>query len=790
MLLFLPFYTRGLLPFPGNFLLFWYEPWRTYQLHNPVFPVAHKPVADDVFRQIYPFKQLAADMFRQGQMPLWNPFGGSGQPLLATMHAGLFNPFNLLLLLRPDGTGWGWYIVIQPLLLGLAMFAYLRTLGLRPFSSLFGTVVLMLSGFATVRYIYGDYTYALITLPLLLAVIEKTLRSQNQKWLPVVPVLTAFAVFATQPQILLYILGFAAVYGTVRLWQNKGLLLAYLGLTFLGFGIAAIQLIPTFELYRLSGMTTQASMFIIDRFLMPVSHLMTILIPNYFGNQGTYNWWGKGDYVETVAAVGMIPGTLAYIAWTNKRSGLVRLFGITIIVTLLLTLDFFGTRFLYHLPIPLASTGVPTRIYLLTTFALAVLSAYGLDSLSETKSVKGLFLPLVRSFLLLSGIIILTVYFYIGKAVCPKEVAACRIGALRNTGLESVAFLVFLSILALPSVMDRLRKILPDNLRHTVPQDQALRDWTMMVLVTGIGLYNASKFLPFSSRPTMYPDSQLITYLKIHKDDGRFFGIGDAAMATDIATALKIYDPDYYDPLYVRRYGELVAFANTGTYPPPLTRSDVEIVREASPGADAAMRRERLLSLLNVAYEVRKQPETASGSGKPLFADGIWEIFGRPSMARAYIVHQAEIQPDDGKLLARLFDPAFRPEKTVLLEHAVTGPAAVTEASSSAVMEKSGPNLVQVRTESSASGWLVMCDTWYPGWQAFIDGRQTNILRADYALRAVPVPAGSHTVRMEYGPGSFRTGLFISSISLMLSAGVFVYISLRKTKDTSGMIRI
>jgi uncharacterized membrane protein YfhO len=67
-------------------------------------------------------------------------------------------------------------------------------------------------------------------------------------------------------------------------------------------------------------------------------------------------------------------------------------------------------------------------------------------------------------------------------------------------------------------------------------------------------------------------------------------------------------------------------------------------------------------------------------------------------------------------------------------------------------------------------GWLVLTDTYYPGWRVWIDGEEGRILPADYIFRAVALKPGSHVVEFIYRPTSFLLGLVISisAISLLL----------------------
>ena len=89
------------------------------------------------------------------------------------------------------------------------------------------------------------------------------------------------------------------------------------------------------------------------------------------------------------------------------------------------------------------------------------------------------------------------------------------------------------------------------------------------------------------------------------------------------------------------------------------------------------------------------------------------------------------------------------------------------------------PGRVQLSVENENDGWLVMRDVWYPGWQAEIDGKRTEIYQADHVFMAVPVPAGEHVISFGYRPNSFTIGIIFSMIGV-----IAVYFLAGKTKRT------
>ena len=95
------------------------------------------------------------------------------------------------------------------------------------------------------------------------------------------------------------------------------------------------------------------------------------------------------------------------------------------------------------------------------------------------------------------------------------------------------------------------------------------------------------------------------------------------------------------------------------------------------------------------------------------------------------------------------------------------------------------PERVTVEVETGAPGYLVLGDAWYPGWRATVDGAPAPIERANLLFRAVPVPAGTHTVQFTYRPLSVTAGATISAAALLALFVVLpVLLGLRRGKGS------
>jgi uncharacterized membrane protein YfhO len=62
---------------------------------------------------------------------------------------------------------------------------------------------------------------------------------------------------------------------------------------------------------------------------------------------------------------------------------------------------------------------------------------------------------------------------------------------------------------------------------------------------------------------------------------------------------------------------------------------------------------------------------------------------------------------------------------------------------------------------------LVLSENHYPGWRAYVDGKSVDVIRVNYNLRGVAVPAGNHLVEFVYRPKSVLAGLAVSLLTLL-----------------------
>src|SRR3989304_8660667 len=157
-----PYFIFGKVPFPSGYLVNFFAPWNAV----PDFAGPYKNGATpDVITQIYPWKNLVIELWKQGSIPLWNPYSFSGTPLLANYQSAALSPLNLLYLIFPFTDAWSIAVLLQPLLAGLFMYMLIRPFRVNSGGSVIASIAFMFSGFITTWMSYQTLGYAILFLP-------------------------------------------------------------------------------------------------------------------------------------------------------------------------------------------------------------------------------------------------------------------------------------------------------------------------------------------------------------------------------------------------------------------------------------------------------------------------------------------------------------------------------------------------------------------------------------------------------------------------------------------------
>jgi hypothetical protein len=126
---------------------------------------------------------------------------------------------------------------------------------------------------------------------------------------------------------------------------------------------------------------------------------------------------------------------------------------------------------------------------------------------------------------------------------------------------------------------------------------------------------------------------------------------------------------------------------------------------------------------------------------------------------------------------ARLLQADFNPDREILL-HDVPSPVSplardgdvpvVTATQGRAVITHEDSRSLAIDAETPEDGFLLVADTFYPGWTALVDGALTPLYRANVSVRGIQLPRGRHEVRFAYDPPGYFLGLRISATAVTL----------------------
>ena len=184
-------------------------------------------------------------------------------------------------------------------------------------------------------------------------------------------------------------------------------------------------------------------------------------------------------------------------------------------------------------------------------------------------------------------------------------------------------------------------------------------------------------------------------------------------------------------------------------------------------------RQYRLLGALNVRYI--NSFRSLSGAGITLVQNfpeyPSWLYRIRRTVPRVYIVAKATDEKDPVKILDQLSSAKFDPLQEVILEKPLLIPAKKGFRAQAKIIQY-GNQAVTIHASLNGPGVLVLADSFYPGWHAYVDGEKSTILRANLFFRAVPLPVGDHLVEFRYEPRPFKIGLVVS---LVVLSGIMIW---------------
>jgi hypothetical protein len=179
------------------------------------------------------------------------------------------------------------------------------------------------------------------------------------------------------------------------------------------------------------------------------------------------------------------------------------------------------------------------------------------------------------------------------------------------------------------------------------------------------------------------------------------------------------------------------------------------------------------MDLLGVRYVFRPGPVPPRAT--PFAQDRFGWIEERTQVLPRVFVPRRTIAVDDAKCLEILCSPEFSPRDLACVAEDENFDESDDARGSAEIIEEH-PTRVVVRAKMETPGLLLLADSWDPGWKAFVNGKETPVLRGNYLLRCVMLPAENCNVEFVFAPASFTrgVGLCLSSAFCLLAWSVVI----------------
>ena len=775
--------------------------------------------------QFWPWHYLVKSSLLTGEWPLWNPLLGNGTPLLANMQSAVFYPLNLVYLVMPVEQALTLSVILHLLLAGIFMYLYARQIGLSPFAATLSALAYMFSGYIVGRSQFVTMVNAAAWFPLLLLFSEKlsTERSGlNVLWLALV---LALMLLAGHAQLWFYGLCLMGAYTIFRSWQStarpaaepppaaalpessrrplyprrfgalfrvSARLAIAVGLSLL---VAAVQLVPTAELVSQSQRGGGASRTFALTYSFWPWRFVTLLAPDFFGNPARGNFWGYANYWEDHAYVGVLPLIFAVLAIgyylkrrisKRRNQGLagqpaasgsstlahplqvVPFFALLIPLSLLMALGWNTPFYVWvfdHVP-GFGLFQAPARLLIWYTLAIVVLAGVGAQFFQSTARNR----PHLRR--LLAACIALTAVSFAGEYLVTGR-ATTFLSAFQTTGI-----LLIISVILL--------LIRPDK-ENPGPISETLWQWIVIIFVALDLLLAAWPLVPTLPATVFKQPIKSAEFLKARAGDHRFFVDDEFAYRTTFDQYFRFdvqgpSDVDFWQGFketLVPNFGVYAALPSANNDDPLKVTHWLQLMKQLDNGG--AHQRARLMSLMNVGFVVTAASDSL---GPPLYADGEMTIQAvEQALPRAYFVPQAYVVKDGSEAIARISNRDFDSRREVIIMEPEEELRASPERAAGAemgevIVNELSPSLLQLLVDLPEPGYVVLTDTYYPGWQATVDGQPAPILQANLAFRAIAVEAGQHEIIFSYRPRSFTFGLWttiLTSLIIILLIGSLLW---------------
>jgi hypothetical protein len=726
----------------------------------------------DLFLQYYCWRDFGFHELAGGHLALWNPYIFGGAPYFGGMQSALLYLPNWLFLFLPVAPAVNWTVALNMFALGAFMFFWMRVRELSFVASFFAGALVMFAG-PHFLHVFGGHLPQMATMtwsPLIFCAIDGLFKTRRIGWCLLGMFAVAMQVLAGFPQYVFYTGIVAGLYAGLRLiahrsWRLAGeLLLTYLG----GAVLTAVQLWPGFEATGETVRGVRVPFEFARQCAFPPENFLTLLAGNLFGDVA--NYWGRCYLWETslfLSVTGLVLAIYAaiYLNWNAKWISFT-----VILVALLLALGANTPLFAFlyeHVPGFDRFRATAKFIFPASLFVI-LLAASGLDRLLKQPKAE---LKFVSAVFAGAAALLILGFWSANTSSWPalmNWMQATHESYLRPELYTSSEFVTRAQHAAAISVL------IAAVTCGIVGILLALRTRNVWPAYAIIALALVEMFVfARTSRATF--DSAVIVnaqeraFLAQHPGDYRIIN----PLNPNSAMSLRAPDIWGYDPNVVRRYAEFVTWTQGGD---PNNATLYVKFTHFDP----------LYAMLRLRYVFGQRGGELQTAEAPV-----------PPMAHVQLISNYRVFPGPkifgnfpwqrDKIFDAMRSPDFDPTREVILEREPDPTPIPGENGGTAKILNESTDALTIEADADQPSILLITDVYTPAWRAVsLPGSvqsQYRVLPANYILRAVPLTAGHHRLRVEYTPDGFTVGKWISIVSgVLFFGGVIANFQTRRGK--------
>jgi hypothetical protein len=704
------------------------------------------------------------EALRDGSIGAWSPNVGAGRPLLASQQHAPFFPTQWIAFVLPFWHAFAWIAALKLLAAAVGTFLLCRALGLGAGPSALGGAAFAFSAYMII-WLQHPHTNAWLLLPWLALAGRATVREGRAAWALALSALFGLLLLAGHPESAALVLAAVAAYLAFELFEARregrfsvpratGVRIGWLGAA-LGGGLllGAVVTLPVIELFRNGFSDPRGGA------PPPASVLWSWVFPEMWSRpdklfDDSPDPRGPFSYPEQTAYLGAVPVLLALGGLAGRPQRAQLFFAGLGTVALLILLPTPLNELVRALP-GMDLLGL-TRLLIVVAFALAMLAAFGLQRLVDAP-------PVLRRRMLASMAVLaaLPLLWLAGNGGVLSEWRDA-LDQLPAVEIEERSA----DVLALGSVLRwalfALGGVALLALAFRLGPRARLAVVVVALAATAVDLVTLNHgYQPQIEEARADPPAPP-ALREVRAKVGRDRAMGaDLTFLPNLANRYGVLDPRAHDHPVIDRYQLLYGALGGG---PP----DQPTIPLNEPRID------RMADLFAVRYVLMPQGFVRDNPG---------------AVPRAWVAHSWFSAPSTQEaLLTTVGSEVLTSFSRPAIEGAPPPPLGEPRAPSRAGVVVDRDQHVDVRVRARRPGYLILTDTFYPGWEATVDGADAPILPANVAFRAVRVPAGEHLVSFRYRPASVMVGAAVSGMTAyaMAIAGAILWWRRRRARRAAA----